>query len=130
MVAEVNPIKRGWETYFRTGNAANTFNEIDRYVAWRLIRLMITRKGRNLRAGEPTAGHATGSRGWVSTGSWAPSATQGFHRYARKIIGKPCAGKRHARIETGMGKRGRAVGGAPLTTNAERALETLLRGPR
>jgi len=35
-----------------TGNAADKFVEIDRYVAWRLKRLMIKRKGRNLRAGE------------------------------------------------------------------------------
>ena len=34
-----------------------------------------------------------------------------------KIIGKPCAGKPHARIERGMGKRARAAGTAPLTTN-------------
>jgi RNA-directed DNA polymerase len=37
---------------FCTGNAANKFNESDRYVAWRLMPLMIKRKGRNLRAGE------------------------------------------------------------------------------
>jgi hypothetical protein len=34
----------------------------------------------------------------------------------RKTIGKPCAGKPHARIERGMGKRG-PNGTAPLTTN-------------
>ncbi len=35
-----------------TGNAADTFVQIDRHVAWRLKRLLVKRKGRNLRAGE------------------------------------------------------------------------------
>jgi RNA-directed DNA polymerase len=52
LIAELNPILRGWGTYFRTGNAADKFLEIDRYVAWRLKRLLVKRKGRNLRAGE------------------------------------------------------------------------------
>lgn len=52
LIAELNPILRGWGNYFRTGNAADKFLAIDRYVAWRLKRLLIKRKGRNLRAGE------------------------------------------------------------------------------
>lgn len=48
----LNPILRGWGNYFRTGNAARKFGQIDDYVWWRLCRLMIKRKGRNLRAGE------------------------------------------------------------------------------
>jgi RNA-directed DNA polymerase len=55
VIAELNPILRGWGTYFRTGNAADKFLQIDRYVAWRLKRLLIKRKGRNLRAGEVEA---------------------------------------------------------------------------
>lgn len=52
LIAELNPILRGWGNYFRTGNAADKFTQIDRYVAWRLRRLLVKRKGRNLRAGE------------------------------------------------------------------------------
>lgn len=48
----LNPILRGWGNYFRTGNAADKFVQIDRYVAWRLKRLLIKRHGRNLRAGQ------------------------------------------------------------------------------
>lgn len=48
----LNPILRGWGNYFRTGNAAGKFIEIDRYVAWRLKRLQIKKRGRNLRAGQ------------------------------------------------------------------------------
>ena len=55
VIDELNPILRGWGSYFRTGNAADKFRQIDRYVAWRLRRLMIKRKGRNLRAGEVAA---------------------------------------------------------------------------
>lgn len=55
LIAELNPILRGWGAYFRTGNAADRFVQIDRYVAWRLKRLLIKRKGRNLRAGEADA---------------------------------------------------------------------------
>jgi RNA-directed DNA polymerase len=52
VIDELNPVLRGWGNYFRTGNAATKFNEIDRYVAWRLKRLMVKRHGRNLRAGQ------------------------------------------------------------------------------
>jgi RNA-directed DNA polymerase len=52
LIAELNPILRGWGNYFRTGNASDKFVQVDRYVAWRLKRLLVKRKGRNLRAGE------------------------------------------------------------------------------
>jgi RNA-directed DNA polymerase len=59
LIAELNPILRGWGNYFRTGNAADKFIQIDRYVAWRLKRLLIKRKGRNLRAGDAAQWTAT-----------------------------------------------------------------------
>ncbi len=52
LIAVLNPILRGWGNYFRTGNAADKFTQIDRYVTWRLKRLLITKRGRNLRAGQ------------------------------------------------------------------------------
>lgn len=52
VINELNPILRGWGNYFRTGNAADKFIQIDRYTAWRLKGLLIKRKGRNLRAGQ------------------------------------------------------------------------------
>jgi RNA-directed DNA polymerase len=52
VIAELNPILRGWGNYFRTGNAADKFRQIDRYVCWRLFRLMVKKRGRNLRAGQ------------------------------------------------------------------------------
>jgi RNA-directed DNA polymerase len=55
VIAELNPILRGWGNYFRTGNAARKLGQIDRYVVWLLRRLMIKKRGRNLRAGQSKA---------------------------------------------------------------------------
>lgn len=55
VISQINPILRGWGSYFRTGNAAYKFNEIDRYVVWRLKRLLVKRYGRNLHAGRAEA---------------------------------------------------------------------------
>jgi len=52
VIADLNPLLRGWGQYFRTGNAAKRFNQLDSYVWGRLKRLRMKRKGRNLRAGE------------------------------------------------------------------------------
>jgi hypothetical protein len=40
--------------YFRTGNAAIKFEQVDEYVRRRLRHFLIKRKGRQLRAGEAT----------------------------------------------------------------------------
>jgi RNA-directed DNA polymerase len=52
VIADLNPVLRGWGNYFRTGNAAKKFNQIDRYVVWRLGGLMRKRYGRHLRPGQ------------------------------------------------------------------------------
>jgi group II intron reverse transcriptase/maturase len=52
LIAKLNPVLRGWGNYFRTGNAAKKFNQVDSYVWSRLRHFLIKRKGRNLRAGE------------------------------------------------------------------------------
>jgi len=52
VIADLNPLLHGWGNYFRTGNAAIKFRQVDRYVAWRLKRLLIKKRGRNLRAGQ------------------------------------------------------------------------------
>src|SRR2546430_7881879 len=51
LIQELNPILRGWGTYFRTGNAARKFNQVDSYVWKRLQRFMVKRRGRHLRQG-------------------------------------------------------------------------------
>jgi group II intron reverse transcriptase/maturase len=57
VIADLNPVLRGWSTYFRTGNAANHFGSLDSYVVRRLRALRTKRKGRHLRPGE--------SEGWT-----------------------------------------------------------------
>lgn len=52
VIADLNPVLRGWGNYFRTGNASKQFVQIDRYVVDRLRALRLERKGRNLRPGE------------------------------------------------------------------------------
>ena len=51
-IMALNLFLRGWGNYFRTGNSADKFVSLDRYVAWRLKRLLIKQRGRNLRAGQ------------------------------------------------------------------------------
>lgn len=52
VIEDLNPILRGWGNYFRTGNAATKFRQVDDYIVWRLKRLQIKKRGRNLRAGQ------------------------------------------------------------------------------
>jgi group II intron reverse transcriptase/maturase len=54
VIADLNPVLRGWAQYFRTGNAAVRFIQLDDYVRRRLVRLRIARKGRHLKPGEVT----------------------------------------------------------------------------
>jgi RNA-directed DNA polymerase len=51
VIADLNPVLRGWGQYFGTGNAARHFNRLDWYVVDRLRGLHIKRAGRNLDAG-------------------------------------------------------------------------------
>ena len=55
VIGLLNPILRGWGNYFRTGNAARKFNQLDEYVWRRLRRLLVNRYGRNLHAGRADA---------------------------------------------------------------------------
>jgi len=72
-IAQLNPVLRGWGTYFRTGNAANKFGQVDDYVAWRLKRSLMKRQGRHLRPGQAA--------------QWTPDYFHalGLHRLRRTI---------------------------------------------
>jgi RNA-directed DNA polymerase len=52
LIKDLNLFLRGWGNYFRTGNATDKFVDLDRHVTWRLKRLLIKKRGRNLRAGQ------------------------------------------------------------------------------
>jgi len=40
VIQVINPVLRGWGNYFRTGNASWKFQQVDRYVNQRLVRLL------------------------------------------------------------------------------------------
>ena len=52
VIGRLNLFLRGWGNYFRTGNAAIKFVSLDNYVWWRLFRLMVKKRGRNLHRGQ------------------------------------------------------------------------------
>jgi RNA-directed DNA polymerase len=68
VIERLNSFLRGWGNYFRTGNAGSKFTSMDRYVAWRLKRFLIKKRGRNLRPGQ----------GDIWTRTWFHD--QGLHR--------------------------------------------------
>jgi RNA-directed DNA polymerase len=45
IIAELNPVLRGWGNYFRTGNADREFNKMDAFVFWSLLRWQQRRGG-------------------------------------------------------------------------------------
>lgn len=47
VIRVLNPLLRGWGNYFRTGNASIKFQQIDRYVEQRLVRLLASRRHRD-----------------------------------------------------------------------------------
>lgn len=55
LIKDINPVLRGWGNYYRTGNAAKKFNQVDSYVTERLRSFLVKRKGRNLRPGQAAA---------------------------------------------------------------------------
>jgi group II intron reverse transcriptase/maturase len=55
VIADLNPVLRGWANYFRTGNAAKKLNQVDTHVWERLRSLRIKRVGRNLKPGQAPA---------------------------------------------------------------------------
>jgi len=50
LIAQLDPVLRGWSAYFRSGNAAIKFGQLDDYVNWRLHRALRKRHGRLIRA--------------------------------------------------------------------------------
>ena len=50
VIADLNPVLQGWAQYFRTGNAANHFTDLDQYVDTRLRGLRVKRGGRHVTA--------------------------------------------------------------------------------
>lgn len=49
VIEVLNPVLRGWGNYYRTGNASWKFQQVDRYVNQRLVRLLRQVRGRRSR---------------------------------------------------------------------------------
>lgn len=45
VIADLNPVLKGWGNYFRTGNASKQFNQIDHYVWRRITRMLGKQRG-------------------------------------------------------------------------------------
>jgi RNA-directed DNA polymerase len=52
VIADLNPVLRGWGQYFRTGNAADHFTDLDAYVERRLRGLRLKRANGRLAEGQ------------------------------------------------------------------------------
>jgi RNA-directed DNA polymerase len=65
IIAQLNPVLRGWGNYFRTGNAANQFIQIDRYVCGRLrtsyVRNNDGERSRTASSGRPSTRRSSAS---------------------------------------------------------------------
>jgi group II intron reverse transcriptase/maturase len=107
IIADLNPVIRGWGNYFCTGNAARKFNQLDGYVYRCLHRFMVRRRGRNLRAGQADE--------WTRQWFWDRGLhrLRGTVRYPKpcmlheKTTGKPYAGNPHVRFERRRVETGR-----------------------
>jgi RNA-directed DNA polymerase len=78
LIAELNPVLRGWGAYFRVGNAGQHFLQIDNYVRERLA-LFLSKKRR--RSG----------RNWGERYTWAFFQKLGVYRLGGTIAGRKAA---------------------------------------
>ncbi len=112
VVAELNPVLRGWGAYFRYGNSNRKFALIDSYVHLRLSKLASVKyatRGR-LRASRFNYGWLTELGVYRLTGRVAMDACACL---TMNGVGKPCAGEPHARFDRGpLGKLTHPAGAA------------------
>ncbi len=107
VIADLNPVLRGWGNYLCTGNAARKFNQLDSHVWRRLHRFLVKRRGRKLRVGQADE--------WTRQWFWDLGLyrLRGTVRYPKpcmlheKTTVKPCAGNPHARFERRRVETGR-----------------------
>jgi hypothetical protein len=64
VIADLNRVLRGWGAYFRVGNSAAKFADVDRYVHRRLARLVNVKHGRS---GLSWAGRGRHNYAWFAS---------------------------------------------------------------
>ena len=72
LVAELNPVLRGWCNYFRWGNSAKKFSQIDAYV-WERLALFDSKKRQNA------------GRRWGEEHAYAWATGLGVYRLSGKV---------------------------------------------
>ena len=110
VIAEINPVLRGWGNYFRTGNALAKFHAVDRHVHQRLLRLLERRGGQRKwkPGGRPFRASQWPHQRFVN--DHGLHQLLGTIRYPgvrtphEKTIVKPYAGNPHVRFERGSQK--------------------------
>ncbi len=102
VIADLNPVLRGWGQYFRTGNAADHFTDVE--PTWSAVCAACVSSAPTvaLRRVSSCDGTAPSSKHWAS----AACAGRFSIREQRNAAiprppGKPCAGNPHARFERG-----------------------------
>ena len=78
LIAEINPVLRGWGAYFRVGNSSRQFTQIDSYVCERLA-LFLSKKAR--RSG----------RNWKDLYTWAFFKRLGMYRLTGTLVRRAAA---------------------------------------
>jgi hypothetical protein len=101
-VEDLNRALRGWGNYFRYGNSARKFAQIDSYVNERLAILA-------------SAKHGLQGRNWVTRFNYQWATRLGIYRLTGTVktharvcqpvndVGEPCAGEPHARFDAAAG---------------------------
>jgi len=115
----INPILRGWGNYFRTGNSRRHFRHIAKYTNWALC-IMLRRNIRSGRRGGETTrrpGFTTTTACSSSTAWWLMQTVcmaafgNAVMLSAEMAVGRPCAGKPHARFDEGPLRRSLQISG-------------------
>jgi hypothetical protein len=118
VVDNLNPALRGWGAYFRYGNSAAKFDQIDAYVHQRLAMLASTKHG---------------LRGWNWTTRFTRLGDQPRRPPPRRNgathdcvcqpvndVGEPCAGEPHARFDAAAGDGAVPLANGPKGRHASR----------
>jgi len=120
VIGRLNLFLRGWGNFFRTGNAATKFGFARplRGMAAQALAHQEARPQPSCRTVGTLDPHLVPTTR-ACTSSWHHPIPERLRNHVQKTVGKPCAGKSHARIERGMGTGFRCAGTAPLTTNGQ-----------
>ena len=72
VVADLNPVLRGWCAYFAVGNSSNKFSAVDSYVHLRMARLASTK-------------HGLHGRNWATRFTYGWLTDLGIYRLSGKV---------------------------------------------